>query len=85
MGVETWERDDNRVSDLITVPGYKCHSTFRGEKMGGGCVIIFNENRFCVEQIEYISVPKGIEAIWGIVKPKTQSSSMKKICIAAIY
>ena len=63
LGVETWERDDNKIFDLITTPGYKYYSIYRESKMGGGCAIIYNDKRFFVDRLEYIIVPEGIEAI----------------------
>ena len=34
LGVETWERKNNRLTEIITSPGYKCHSIFRENKTG---------------------------------------------------
>ena len=46
--------------------------------------MIVNNERFTCERIP-ISVPKSIEALWCLVKPKYQASKFKSIVACCFY
>ena len=85
LAVETWERPNNRLEDLITSSGYRCKSVYRTKTTGGGCAVIYNEKRQIVRELDYINVPDGVEAIWAMVSSTKPSIKFKKICVAAVY
>ena len=35
---------------------------------GGGCAIIYNDNKYRVANLE-LSVPEGVEAAWAVITP----------------
>ena len=84
LAVETWERNRIRLSDILP-PGYKYSSVFRHKTTGGGCAVIYNDSRIHLTTIDYINVPEGVEAIWGMIKPLNKHFKVKYICFAAIY
>ena len=51
---------------------------------GGGCEIIYNESKFIVESCPIV-VPKGVEGIWRLAKPKFISDKIKVIAIGSFY
>jgi hypothetical protein len=68
---------------------YKVHS-YKREKVkakkqpGGGCAIVYNENRFKATKLD-IPIPKGVEACWLILKPLNSNDLVEHIAIASIY
>ena len=53
---------------------------------GGGCTIIYNENRFCVSNLE-IPAQEEIESCWALFTPKQNNNSMKvkRIAVGSYY
>ena len=87
---ETWERQNLTLENLIEsnnfkVISYKRPRTGRGQP-GGGCAIIYNDNRFKVTKLE-IPVPDGVEAAWALFTPvsSTVHHKVKKIAIGTFY
>ena len=86
---ETWERDEQSLKQLLNTENLKVESYCRpkviaNRQPGGGCAIVYNENRFTALP-QYISVPKGVEACWLVLKPKDTSALIKYIAIGSIY
>ena len=86
---ETWEREEQSLDSLLGISKFKIHS-YKREKVkankqpGGGCAIVYNENRFKAT-IPDIFVPKGVEACWLVLKPLAQTDLIENIAIASVY
>ena len=64
---ESWERERKRLSSILSKQ-FKSFSYYRKNKSpGGGCAIVFNENRFLVEELE-VEAPDGVECVWALLK-----------------
>ena len=65
---ETWERKRISLDNLLNSTQFKsisyCRPKVNNRQPGGGCSIIYNENRFSVEELD-IAVPENIEAAWA--------------------
>ena len=87
---ETFERQKKRLQSIIKGQVYKNISYYRKNRApGGGCAIIYNENRFEVQDLE-IPAPAEIENVWALVTPKQAgvglgSMNVKRIAVASYY
>ena len=81
---ETWERQNQTLENLICSENFKVISYKRPKpgkgQPGGGCAIIYNDNRYKVTRLE-IPVPNGVEAAWALFTPvsSTAHHKVKKI------
>ena len=56
-------------------------------KTGGGAAVIFNKNRFELDDCRVV-VPAGIEVAWAVLTPRrldNQLQRVRRICVAAVY
>ena len=87
---EPWEVEDkkehsNELQKLMNEKGIKYLSTCRlKEKRGGGAALAVRLERFSLTKCKVI-VPKGIECVWGIIRPKFPSKICSQIICAAFY
>ena len=84
---ETWETPKNQLINTVSTNSYHIISQHRGnKKRGGGCAIVYNQNRFIVERIE-IEIPSVVEGVWALFTPKvnTTMSKVKRIAVASFY
>ena len=84
---ETWERKRLCLDDLLSLSQFKSLSYCRQQRPGGGCAIIYNDQRFEVNPFE-INVPDDVEATWAVFKPLSGSSDSHKvnnILVGAVY
>ena len=85
---ETWEREEMSLQALLgqnfKIHSYKREKSKAKKQPGGGCAIVYNENRFKGTKLD-IFVPKGVEACWLMLKPNTHEYSIQNIAMAAIY
>ena len=86
---ESWEREELSLTDLLKMNNHKVLSYRRpkvknNRQPGGSCAIIYSENRFTVSGLE-VNVPKGVEVVWSLFRPKSSLSSIQSIIIASIY
>ena len=85
---ETFEREKRRLSSVLNPRQFKSISNYRKNRApGGGCAIVYNENRFSVSDLE-IQVPDEIESCWALFTPKCQSSNqlkVKRIAVGSYY
>ena len=54
---ETWERDEQSLETLLGLNNYKVHSYKREKRKakkqtGGGCAIVYDENRFKATELD---------------------------------
>ena len=85
---ETWERERQRLKDIINSNHFKTISYFRKNRSpGGGAAIVYDENQFKVIDQD-IFVPADIEAVWAVLSPEIESKQplkVKRIAVGAIY
>ena len=84
---ETWERKRLTLKGLLDSNKFKSISYSREGRPGGGCAIVFNDNRFHVENLD-INVPDEVEAVWAVFNCKdnsTQKFKVNKIVVGSIY
>ena len=83
---ETFERKKNPLSNIIKSKEFKYFSYFRQNRApGGGCAIVFNENRFSVKNLEIQAIDE-IETCWALVVPdKSQKVKTKRLAVGAYY
>ena len=87
---EIWEESENvnhkkSIEELLEIRGLRYISTSRPNgKRGGGVAIIVNEERFKVSK-PGVKVPKGLEIVWALIKPKAENAAIKKIILCSFY
>ena len=86
---ETFERERKRIKSVLKGNLFKSISYYRKNcAPGGGSAIIYNENRFSVEDLE-IPGQTEIENVWALVTPKQagvgSSVNIKRIAVASYY
>ena len=71
---EVWEKLENKkhqfkLEELLEMEGVQYISTPRpGAKRGGGAAIAVRLESFSITKLN-ISIPKGLEVVWGMLKP----------------
>ena len=88
---EVWEKAEdpihkNKITEMLEFDGLKYFSTARPKgKRGGGVAIIVNQEKFTAEKIN-VQIPRKVEAIWVLLKPKSHELAfVKKIILCAFY
>ena len=87
---EVWEAKGkekfmSEASKMLEINGLKYISTPRAlNKRGGGCAIVANMTKFSLEKIE-VPIPKNLEAVYGILRPKVPSSNFKVVIAVTFY
>ena len=85
---ETFERERKKLTSVLNSQEFKYVSYFRKNRApGGGCAIIFNENKFSVSNLE-VSAPEEIESCWALFVPKSPgggSMKVKRIAVGSYY
>ena len=87
--VETWEREELPLENLLHMQNYKIHSYTRPKRKarrqpGGSCTIFYKETRFTAVKAN-VPIPHGVEACWLILKPINKSDPIHNIAVASIY
>ena len=83
---ETWERKRINLETLLAPTQFKSISYARSKRPGGGCAIFYNDGRFKVSKLE-VSIPDGVEAVYGLFVPIKPDPSLrvKKIVVGSFY
>ena len=70
---------------MLEMKGINYISTPRpGKKRGGGAAIAANPNHFTLTKI-HIHIPRGVEAVWGILKPLSPTSKFNSVIVCCFY
>ena len=95
---EHWGRK-GKLEEALAIPHYKVIEYSRSRQnykckkdkpavanaTGGGAAIIYNEERFEVEEL-VITKPESVEAVYAIITPKQKvNNSIEKILVGAVY
>ena len=85
---ETWERDRQRLGDILNSSQFNILSYFRKNRSpGGGSAILYDKSRFKVIDDD-IFVPEDIEAVWAVFCPASfdeKQLKVKRIAVCAMY
>ena len=85
---ESWESARRRLNTLLNKTQFKSHSYYRKNRSpGGGCAIIFNENRFSVLSL-VVEFPEDVESVWALFTPKSddrKNMKVKRIAVGSFY
>ena len=86
---EVWEKSSCKkhqfeIEKMLQMDGLKYISTPRTTKRGGGAAIVVNLRKFSVEKIQ-VTIPNNLEVVWGLIRPKMASATIREIIVAAFY
>ena len=87
---ESWERENLKLDEIISIDDYEVISNvFQRKGIGGRPAIVVNNKKFQVENLtqSVIEIPWGVEAVWALLTPKnsTSASKIQKIAVGSIY
>ena len=87
---EVWEKSENKkhqhkIEEMLEMKGISYISTPRpGAKRGGGAGIALNPKLFSLSKLN-IAIPKPLEVVWGLLRPKELTGNIRKIIICSFY
>ena len=87
---EIWEKKENqkhqnKIEELFELKGIKYVSTPRpGTKRGGGAAIAVRTEKFVLSKLN-IPIPRCIEIVWGLLKPKMITGKIVTIIVCCFY
>ena len=85
MVSETFERQGKPIKELLNSTQFKTISYFRKNKApGGGTAIIYNENRFKIEELN-VAASCDIECVWALCTPNHTNHRVKRIAVGSYY
>ena len=85
---EIWEKSENKqhqfqIEKMLENEGLKYISTARPTGWGGAAIIV-NLDRFTIEKLD-IHIPHNLEIVWGLIRPRDERASFKKIIVCSFY
>ena len=87
---EVWEKSEDRyhgleVEKMLEINGLKYISKSRpSNKRGGGVALVVDLEKFSCEKLQ-VFTPGSVEAVWGLLKPKSADAQCKKIIVCSFY
>ena len=80
---EIWEVKENKthqnkIEEALEMEGVQYISNPRPDRKGGGAAISLLAGSFTLTRLEII-VPKNLEVVWGIVRPKVSTQDFSRI------
>ena len=87
---EVWEKKENpkhkhKIEEIFEMKDLEYFSIARpGAKRGRGAAITSKGNRFHVSKLN-IDIPKPLEVVWGLLRPKVLIGEVSKIVICSFY
>ena len=87
---EIWEKQENKkhqfkLEELLELKGIQYISSPRpGAKRGGGAAIAFRMDKFSITKLN-VSIPRGLEVVRVILKPKLINGRITKIISCCFY
>ena len=86
---EVWERQESKkhqfkLEELLEMHGIDYISTPRNLKRGGGAAILVDLEHFTLSKLN-INIPKNLEIVWGLIKPKVICGKITKIICCSFY
>ena len=87
---EIWQKEDDKkhqykIEELLELDGIKYISTPRtGARRGGGAALAVRLENFSITKLN-ISIPKSLEVVWGLIKPKIPNTKISTIIACSFY
>ena len=87
---EIWEKLEKKnhqlkIEELFHLKGIEYMSNpRRNGKRGGGVALAVNLERFSISKLN-VHIPKKVEAIWALARPKIYNKKLKSIIICCFY
>ena len=87
---EVWEKKEKkkhqlRLEELLEINGIKYISTPRpGAQRGGGAAIAVRLEKFTISKLN-IPLPRSVEVVWGLLKPKVVTGKIHTIIVCCFY
>ena len=86
---EIWEDKENKkhaeyIEEALELEGINYISNSRPNRRGGGAAITLLSGDFSLTKLDVI-VPKNLEVVWGLVRPKQPTSNFKGIVVCSFY
>ena len=87
---EVWQKKENKkhqfkLEELLELSGIKYISTPRPwAQRGGGAAIAVRQDKFSISKLN-IPLPRTVEVVWGLVKPKVVTGKISKIIVCCFY
>ena len=87
---EVWQKQENkkhkaRLEELLEMSGIKYISTPRpGAQRGGGAAIAVRLDKFTISKLN-IAIPRSVEVVWGLLKPKVADGKISTIIVCCFY
>ena len=85
MGKEGKEKHQKKIKEMLELKGIHYISTPRpGKKRGGGAALAFSPKNFNLKKLN-ITIPKPVEAVWGILRPTYPNGRISEIIVCCFY
>ena len=90
---EIWQRSDKKehsveIEKMLEEDGLQYFSTTRKPNSRGvsygGAALVVNLEKYSCEKLD-VFTPQGVEAVWGLLKPKCGTAQFKKIIVCSFY
>ena len=87
---EVWQKQENKkhqykLEEMLEMKDIKFISTPRpGVQRGGGAAIAVRLEKFSISKLN-ISIPRSVEVVWGLLKPKVVSGKIGVIIACCFY
>ena len=87
---EVWEKREKKkhqfkLEEMLEMGGIKYISTPRpGAQRGGGAAIAVRTENFLISKLN-IPIPKSVEVVWGVLKPKVITGKISVIIVCCFY
>ena len=87
---EVWELKEKKkhqfkLEEMLEISGIKYISTPRpGAQRGGGAAIAARTEKFIISKLN-IPIPKSVEVVWGLMKPKVITGKITTIIACCFY
>ena len=87
---EIWQKQENKkhqqkIEKMFELSGISYISTPRpGAQRGGGAAIAVRAQKFTISKLN-ILIPKSVEVVWGLLRPKSVTGKISTIIVCCFY
>ena len=86
---EIWEDKEkkdhkDKTEEALEIDGITYISNTRPDRRGGGAAISLICEDFTLTKLDVL-IPKNLEGVWGLVRPKKTTTDFKGIIVCAFY
>ena len=84
MGVSGKKAHQNKIEEALEMAGIQYISNPRPDRKGGGAAITLISGELTLSKLDVL-VPKNLEVVWGLLKPRIPTADFKDIIICSFY